>query len=111
MPGHDGEVFRVPLGQRRVLQLEHLVGGDRDPDERVERVDVLHDPDGEHRFGRRLVGAGEPGCEKEQPHNGGDRGNEAGGSMCHHMPLNLNGESGRTKYTTNDGFVQEVQRS
>ena len=52
---------------------------------------------------------GESGCENEQPHNGGDRGNEAGGPMRHHVPLNLNGESGRTKYTTKGGFAEAVR--
>ena len=38
-----------------------------------------------------------------------NRGDEAGGPMRHHMPLNLNDESGRTKYTTNGGFAEAVR--
>ncbi len=109
--GFDSEVFGPVHGQRRVGHLKDLVGRDGDPDERIERVDVLHDPDGEYRLGRVVRGAGESGRDENQPHDDRYCGDEAGWSMCHHGPSRLTGGSGRTKYTMNDGFVQEVRRS
>ena len=95
-PGTTAKFFASHSVSVGYCSLEHLVGGDRDPDERVERVDVLDDPDGEHRLGRRLSrrrrARSEERCSPMMQANAATR---RAGSTCHHVPSNLTGGSGR----------------
>ena len=69
------EVLLAVVGQRLVVHLVHLVGRRHDPRERVERVDVLLDPDRE----RRRVAGGPRGGHRPTDERRGRRDECHGG--------------------------------